>query len=335
LFTEVERDYRINRRKSFRKIEERWNLHLKPFFGGMRAVDVGASMLKRYVDARLQEGASAATVNREMSQLKRAFTLGRDANKLRDVPKFPHLQEAPPRQGFLEEADYNRIVAACPELWFRAMVECSRNYGWRLGELSNLRCRQIDLAARTIRLDAGETKSGAGRVVIMTDGVYVLLSECVRGKWADDYVFTRVTGKPAGDFRVTWHNTCVAAGVGFWECRECQGQRLDAKSQCPACGRVWKAKQRRYVGKLFHDWRRTGVRNMVRDGIPERVAMTISGHKTRSIFDRYDIVSEADLREAAAKMNRRDEAARQKAEGYVSATFEEKRAAVTSVNKLN
>lgn len=270
------RDYRINGRKSLSDVEARWRLHLSKEFGDLRAANVGSDQMTRYIAQRQAKGASNATINRELAALKRMFTLGVRARKVYAMPNFPHLEERNVRKGFIEDGQYQALAKACSTegLWLRAMFEVGYNFGWRISELLNMRVRQIDLATRTIRLEVGETKNDEGREVEMTPLVYALVQQCVAGKQGEDSVFTRENGKPVRDFRGSLDKVCKGSGI---------------------------------PGLLFHDLRRTAVRNMVRHGIPERVAMTISGHKTRSIFDRYNIVSKSDLHEAAKKLALRDQ----------------------------
>ena len=65
----------------------------------------------------------------------------------------------------------------------------------------------------------------------------------------------------------------------------------------------WRRQQLKYVGLLFHDLRRSGVRNLIRVGVQQKVAMSISGHKTASVFQHYNIVDERDILEAGRKLN--------------------------------
>ena len=135
----------------------------------------------------------------------------------------------------------------------------------------------------------------------MTQEVFTLLQACAAGKKAGDCAFTRKNGSPVLDFRGAWQGACVRSGLGQFTCRD-YGQVMTGK-KCK-CGST----RRKYIGLLFHDLRRSGVRNLRRLGVAESVAMKISGHKTSSIFRRYDIVEMADLAEAAARLDAKQKA---------------------------
>jgi integrase len=148
-------------------------------------------------------------------------------------------------------------------------------------EVLILERRQVDLDAGTLRLEPGTTKNDEARVVYLTPGLKSLLAAQVERVRALEHRLGRIIphffpylkGRHCGsyirDFRNVWKTACLKAG-------------------CP--------------GMLRHDFRRTAVRNIVNVGVPERVAMTVTGHKTRSVFDRYRIVSPADLQEVARKL---------------------------------
>ncbi len=142
-----------------------------------------------------------------------------------------------------------------------------------------------DVGTDTIRLRRENSKNKNPRLLPIRGELAAIVERAREARKLDcPYVF-HSEGEPIGDFRKAWHNACVAAGLGRFE--EI-GEGKDAKKI--------------YHGLLIHDFRRSAVRNMVQSGIPEKVAMTLSGHKTRAIFDRYHIVSEDDLAQASERL---------------------------------
>ena len=261
-------DYRING-KTVPWAERTWNIHLKQFFGGMQAKTVGTDTLSRYIESRRKENAANGTINRELSLLQRAFMLGYESQprKVAHPLRFHRLAESKPRQGFIEQKQYNALAANCSDLFMRTMLALAYSFGFRKAELLTLKVSDVNLLAGTLQLR--DSKNGEPRKVSLTGDTRNLLTACCAGKSAEDAVFTRGKGKAVSDFRGTWDNVTLAAGV---------------------------------PGLLFHDLRRSAVRNMVRAGIPETVCMKVSGHKTRNVFDRYNITSERDLADAARKI---------------------------------
>ena len=285
LFPLYMQDFRNRGGRSGKTWDLAWTVHLKVPFGPLRTGDLTTAKISDYIAERKQSGAANGTVNRELCLLKAMLHFGaKQTPPMVDrLPAFPSaLKESSPRQGFIGDKEYSLLASNCKDLWLRALIAVAYTYGFRKGEVLGLRVGQVDFLGKWIDLKEGETKSGEPRKVKMSNEVYELMKACARGKGGPDYVFTRKNGARVIDPRDEWAQLCVKSGLGQW---------VPAKRKN---GEEFKA----YRGLMLHDFRRSAIRNMVRRGISETVAMRISGHKTASVFRRYNIVDEADLEQA-------------------------------------
>lgn len=261
-------DYRINLKRTVKKAE-RCARFLKKEFGGMRVTEITTARIKQYIQKRMEGGVSNATINRELSALKRMFNLAARCTppKVAQVPHISMLKEDNVRKGFFEHEDFLAVRGALPD-YLKPVVTFAYSTGWRRSEILGLQWSHVDLEEGIVRLEPGDTKNSEGRTLYLEPELWELMRNLKRKqRLGCPYVF-HFNGRRIGDFRDSWSRACQIA---------------------------------RTPGMLFHDFRRTAIRNMIRAGIPERVAMTISGHKTRAVFDRYNIVSQDDLKEAASK----------------------------------
>jgi integrase len=278
LFADTSEDSKLKGR-STRWIEEKTRLHLLPAFGNKQARNVTTQDIRSYVLQRQRSGASNATINRELSLLKRTFRLAMRATppKLSAMPNITKLAEDNARQGFLTPDEFQRLRNAITSHSLQALVTIAYETGMRRGELLHLKHRSVDLEYRELRLTAANTKNKTARIIPLSTEAAMLLTFVVNHPDHDEYVFVNERRQPYTNLNPAWNAACKEAGL--W----------DEKAKKPT--------------KLFHDLRRTAVRNFVRRGVAERVAMAISGHKTRSIFDRYNIVSGEDLHAAMDKVS--------------------------------
>jgi integrase len=242
--------------------------NLSTVFAGLRAPEITTPKMREYAQDRLARKASHGTINRDLGALSRMFTLAIQAGRLSRRPHIPRMTESQPRQGFMEPADY-QAIRKCLPAEYKDVLDFGYYSGWRRGEILSLEWRDVDRPAGVIRLRPEVSKTREGRVLVLSAPLRTLIDQRWQARAIGcPYVFHE-SGRPLENIKRVWRRACKAAGL---------------------------------PSKLFHDLRRTAVRNMVRAGIPERVAMQMSGHKTRSVFDRYNIVSEADLRQAADRL---------------------------------
>ena len=274
----VLKDYQVMGKRSLGHAERRYRLHLSPYFGRKKMKAISADTIRAYQVHRQDEGAANATINREIALVRRAFTLAQADRLVNWIPDMELLPESEPRQGIIEPHQFDKIIENLPEP-LRGPVRLTYFCGWRIeSEVWSLEWHQVDRKRKVIRLDAKHSKNGEARdlpyeqlddVIEVIETQWQAHQQLAEGGTICPWVFHR-DGRPIKSMRRAWKTACKRAG-------------------CP--------------DKIPHDLRRTASTNLIAAGVPEVVAMKISGHKTRSTFRRYMIANNDDVVNALGKVS--------------------------------
>ncbi len=230
---------------------------------------------------------AASTINRELSTLRRGFRLC----KVRQLwpADYEKLHEAPARKGFPEPEELERVIKHLPER-LKGPIRFASITGFRIRECLRLEWRSVDMKAGTIRLESDETKGGEIREYPFAEDpdLATLIAErkAATEAWERDHstivpwVFWHDldgVAAPNRAYQYSWDRACQKAG---------------------------------HPDRLVHDLRRYAARNLIRSGVEQSVAMRLLGHATPSMFKRYNVTDDRDLRQAVKRLaaSRRREA---------------------------
>jgi len=284
--------YRNKGRRSLARAE-RAITHLREAFGAQRAMSISADNILTYETTRLDAGAARATVNYELAILRKMFNLAVKPGKLTTRPAITTTAVENQRTGFFEPDDFAAVLKQLPAA-LQPVMTFAYLTGWRVrSEVLALTWDRIDFRAGVVRLDRNTNKSGDGRTFpfdALPDLAKLLNAQRDATAALErslgriiPHVFHR-NGRAIKSYYRAWEKACDRAARGG--------------STEPLAEVV----RPQLVGRIVHDFRRTAVRNLVRAGVPDTIAMKLTGHKTRAVFDRYDITDEADLRSGVAQL---------------------------------
>jgi integrase len=190
-----------------------------------------------------------------------------------DVPYFPMPADSKPRKGFLAPDQFAKLLGHVPA-HLQPIVKFCYATGCRLGAAQKITWSMVAPDCSEIELPGEITKTGEPLTLPLA-GPLAEIATTLKKLFRDE-------SKPvfdSRDLRYCWYEACHAAGFG-----------------------VYDSKKRIYRGLTLHDLRRSATRNLIRAGVDRGTAMSITGHRTESVFERYNITDSTDRKDALIKV---------------------------------
>jgi integrase len=265
----LRRDYERKQNRSFGGVEAAFkHLEAEGAFKFHRVCDITAAKIEEYADKRLKSGAPRASINRELAYLRRGFKLMFEKSMISTVPVIKLFDESGNvRQGFIDIGDFTALLEKIEGPDVRDISEFLYHSGWRSKEAKLFQWSWID--GNIIRLPAEFSKNKKERVLPITGALMDTIKRRRKKRRLDcEYVFHR-NGTPIKSFRRAFR--AAAKEIGRPEL-------------------------------LPHDMRRSAVRNFRKSELSESDGMMLSGHRTRSVYERYNIRDDQDATEAMEKV---------------------------------
>jgi integrase len=242
-------------------------------FGTIRASELKPNDVDTYIAERRADGVADATINRTLAQVKQAYKLAMRQETLNRAPYIRHLsEEGNERQGFLTPSQFQELLPHIPaEL--KDFVEWGYATGQRKGETRLMTWAMLDSKAQVLRIPGKITKPKKGRTLPLDTKLAAIIERRKESREVNvngvlemsKYIFHRGDGQPIVNFDRSWKTACKLAGL---------------------------------AGILYHDCRRSAVKNLTDAGVPRRLAMKVSGHKSEAVFERYNIKLDEQVRAA-------------------------------------
>jgi integrase len=253
---------------------------LDTFFKRTPITEITAVKIQAYIKWRRKEGDADATTRRQLGHLRSAFHRAKALDLLTDnhIPTFVLPSDSKPRKGFIDLDDFATLRDALPE-HLRPTVTFLYYSGCRSGAAAKITWSMVSKDCSEIELPAEIMKNDEPLILPLVgplEQIAAMLREMRKSfPKPEDQVFN------FRNFRFAWNKTCDRLGLGKFD-----------------------KKLRRYDGLKPHDFRRSAARNLIKAGVDRRTAMKITGHKTEHIFERYNIKTTEDVREALIKVGK-------------------------------